>query len=78
MTFIEARVIDATHLELETPLDVPLNRKVMVSVARMDEETNERAQWLAASEDTLRNAYGNSEPDYSLDMLQERNPDFSK
>lgn len=78
MTFMEARVIDATHLELETPLDLPLDRKILVSVARMDEEASDRAQWRAASEDTLRAAYGSSEPEYSLDMIQEQNLDFSK
>ncbi len=72
MAVVEAKVVDETHLELAEPIGLPAGRNVVLSVA----EADERAQWLAASEDSLRAAYGQDEPEYSLDMLKERNPEF--
>ncbi len=76
MTVLEARMVDATHLELSEPVDLPPGRKLVISVVEADEEFDERKQWLAASEDNLRAAYADSEPDYSLDLLRDRNPEF--
>ncbi len=76
MTVLEARMVDATHLELSEPVDLPPGRKLVISVVEADEEFDERRQWLAASEDNLRAAYNDSEPDYSLDLLRDRNPEF--
>lgn len=33
-------------------------------------------RWLAAAESGLQAAYGDTEPEYSLDMLKEINPEF--
>jgi hypothetical protein len=77
MSAIRARVIDATHLELSSPLDLPLGHKVVISVTEVPED-DERPQWLAASADSLRSAYGDSEPEYSLALLKERNPGFGR
>lgn len=78
MTILEARMIDATHLELSEPVDLPPGRKLVVSVVEVGEEYDERSQWLAASESTLRAAYSDSEPDYSLELLKDRNPEFER
>ncbi len=78
MTVLEARMVDATHLELAEPVDLPPGRKLVVSVVEAAEEPEERRQWLAASEAALEAAYSDSEPDYSLDLLKERNPEFAR
>ncbi len=75
MTVLEARMIDATHLELSEPVDLPPGRKLVVSVVEADESCGERQQWLAASEAGLQDAYGDSEPDYSVDLIKEPNPE---
>lgn len=75
MAVIQARVLDTTHLELLDPIGLPEGAHVVVSVAHVDQD-EERASWLAASQYGLEAAYGDDEPDYSLEMLKEENPDF--
>lgn len=75
---LQARVVDATHLELTEPIDLPQGQSILVAVTEVTEEPEERRQWLAASETTLQAAYGDSEPDYSLDLLKERNPEYER
>jgi hypothetical protein len=72
---IQARVIDTTHLELLKPIDLPEGAHVSVSLADADLD-NEHAQWLAVSQEALQAAYGDDEPEYSLDLLREANPEF--
>ena len=49
---------------------------MLVSVAESADKDAERQQWLAASAESLRAAYGESEPDYSASMVKESNPDY--
>ena len=77
MTILQARILDSTHLELLEPVDLPRGREITVTVSDRDETIDdERTQWHAASANGLADAYGPSEPEYSFDMLKERNPDF--
>ncbi len=76
MVLVKAKVVDSTHLELSRPIGVDQGRTVFVSVAESLERDVERQQWLAASSDTLRAAYDESEPDYTPSMVRERNPDY--
>lgn len=78
MTVLEARMLDSTHLELSQPVDLPAGRRLVVSLVEADEELDDRQQWLAASADTLSAAYSDSEPEYSLDLLKERNPEYDR
>ena len=78
MTVLEARMIDATHLELSEPVDLPTGQKLVVSVVEANESFDERSQWLAASEAALQGAYSDSEPDYSLDQIKEPNPEYDR
>jgi hypothetical protein len=76
MVLVEARVVDATHLELARPIGTRRGGKVFVSVAEAGEKDAERQEWLAASSDRLGAAYADSEPDYTPSMLRESNPDY--
>ncbi len=78
MTDLEARMVDPTHLELSEPVDLPRGSKLVVSVVEADDGAEDRQQWLAASAVTLQAAYSDSEPDYSLDLLKERNPEYER
>lgn len=40
------------------------------------DQDDEHAQWLGISQHALRAAYGDDEPEYSLDMIKEANPEF--
>lgn len=76
MVVVDARVVDSTHLELAKPIDAPSGGNALVSLAVPGETDDERADWLKASEPGLAADYGNSEPEYSVDMVKEPNPDF--
>jgi len=76
MVLVQAKVVDATHLELAEPIAGPLGRKVLVSVAESTGEDTDREQWLRVSVEGLRSAYGDSEPEYSPGMVRERNPEY--
>ena len=78
MTVLEARMVDATHLELSEPVDLPPGRKLVVSVVAADEDFDERRQWSTVSEASLQTAYSDSEPDYSLDLIKKRNLEYER
>ncbi len=76
MTVLAARMVDATHLELAEPIDLPPGRRLVVSVLEAAELVDDRKEWLAASGETLRAAYSDSELEYSLDLIKEPNPEY--
>ncbi len=76
MVLIEAKVMDATHLELTKPITAKRGKKVFVVVAESAEQDAERREWLEGSAATLCSAYGDSEPDYTPDMVRESNQDY--
>ena len=78
MTVLEARMVDATHLELSEPIDLPPGRRLVVSGLEADEQVEERQGWLAASEESFLAAYSDSEPEYSLDLVKEPNPEYDR
>ncbi|MCX7016176.1 MAG: hypothetical protein NTW86_27060 [Candidatus Sumerlaeota bacterium] len=78
MVFVEAKVLDATHLELSSPIAAPSGRIVLVTVAEAEPADDERREWLAFSAQSLQSAYGPSEPDYTADMIRESNPEYGK
>ena len=73
----QARVVDATHLELSRPIAAPSGGTVLVSVAGSGEEGDERLQWLATSAEALQSAYDESEPIYTPSMVREPNPEYA-
>ncbi len=76
MVFVEAKVIDSTHLELVKPIATPRGRKVLVSVAEPTGEDEERGDWFSLAAQGLQSAYGESEPEYVPSMVKEPNPEF--
>ena len=76
MVVVEARVMDATHLELAKPIDTRPGEKVVVSLLDPTLEDSERDAWLSNSCGTLASAYGDSEPEYNHGMIKEPNPEY--
>lgn len=65
---------DGTHILLDQKVALKPNAKLLVVVLPENEE--EREEWTQVSLSGLTRAYGNSEPEYSLDMVKEPNPDY--
>jgi hypothetical protein len=78
MVMVEARVVDATHLELTRPIDTPPGEKVVVSLLDPAHEDKDRDSWLALSLATLTSACGDTEPEYTAGMIKEPNPEFGR
>lgn len=78
MVVVEARVVDATHLELTRPIDTPPGGKVIVSLLDPAREDSERDAWLSVSRSALESAYGDSEPEYTQGMIREPNPEYGR
>jgi hypothetical protein len=78
MIVVEARVMDATHLELKQPIDTPSGGKVVVSVVDPAKGDTERDEWLSLSLGMLASSYGDSEPEYTVGMIKEPNPEYGQ
>ncbi len=76
MVLVQANVLDSTHLELATPIRTGRGGKVFVVITDPAIVDSERKQWLDGASEMLRNAYGDSEPEYTPSMVRESNPDY--
>ncbi len=76
MVMIEAKVMDATHIELSEPIGVDQGKRIFVAVADSTSPDSERWQWIRAGEGGLLTAYGDAEPEYTPAMVSERNPAY--
>ena len=65
---------DGTQILLDEPYDLAPNTKLVVSVIYMKDE--EREDWTRFSLTNLERAFGDDEPEYSLDSIKEANPNY--
>jgi len=63
---------DGKQILLDEPYELAPNTKLVVSVIEMQDE--ERQDWTRFSLANLERAYGDDEPEYSLDLIKEANP----
>ena len=63
---------DGEHIVLDEPFSLPLNAPLAVTVLSPStaEHDSERAEWAALSAQSLARAYGDDEPEYTLDDLK--------
>ncbi len=76
MQMIESQVIDATHLELFQPIQMPPHSRIVVAVMASDDILDEREAWFKFAAEQFQVAYAENEPEYSLDMIRETNPEY--
>ncbi len=76
MVFVQAKFLDPTHLELDKPIASGHGSYVFVVVTESTDPDAERHQWLEGSSESLQDAYGDSEPEYTPSMVREINPDY--
>jgi len=65
---------DGERICLDEPFDLEPNTKLIVTVLPKQEPDSEHEGWLILSGQRLEDAYGEDEPEYSLDLLKEVNP----
>jgi hypothetical protein len=76
MESIEARVVDARHLELASAIALPSGSLVRVIVGIADGKGGLQDDWRRYGMERLSQAYGNDEPDYPVSCVREPNPGY--
>lgn len=56
---------------------LPMHNKQVRVVLLIEEGEQERKDWMRASITRLNEAYGEGEPEYTLDMIKEPNPKYN-
>lgn len=64
---------EAIQLYMDGPIELEPDNSLTVAVPNDDED---RKDWLRLSALGLENAYGEDEPEYSLDLIKEPNLEF--
>ena len=72
---VEAKVIDPCHLKLEEPTQIPPGSKVLITIEQA-EGVSEEQGWYFLAAQALELAYDEDEPEYSLELVKEYNPDY--
>jgi hypothetical protein len=65
---------DGRQILLDEPYELAPNTKLVVSVIQM--QSDEPEDWTRFSLANLERAYGNDEPEYSLELIKEANPKY--
>jgi hypothetical protein len=65
---------DGQVLRPDEPLELQPNTRVRVTIELVDDD--ERVAWTSFSAQGLAAAYGEDEPEYSLDQIKEPNPEY--
>ncbi len=67
---------DGNQILLDEPCELEPDTKLIVTVLPKDNSDGEREAWLRLSMKKLEDAYGQDEPEYSLDLIKEANPEY--
>jgi hypothetical protein len=67
---------DGKRICLDEPFDLKPNARLIVTVLPTQESRGEHKDWLRLSGRRLEDAYGENEPEYSPDMIREKNPGY--
>ena len=67
---------DGERICLDEPFDLKRDTKLIETILPRQELDNEHESWLLLSGQRLENAYGENEPEYSLKLIKEVNPDY--
>ena len=69
---------DGEQIRLDEPFKLEPGTKLIVTVLPKHQPDSELADWLGLSKRGLENAYGEVDPDYSLDSIKEPNPKYER
>ena len=67
---------DGKQILLDEPIELQPGTRLLVTIVSPSE--TEREEWLSYSMQLLGRAYGNDEPEYSLGLIKEHNPEYAE
>jgi len=69
---------DGKTIILDAPFELHPMDRLLVTVLKSESESNERKDWIDSSLSQLNKAYSDDEPEYTLSMVKEPNPEYKK
>ncbi|MBA3320639.1 MAG: hypothetical protein H0T45_04220 [Pyrinomonadaceae bacterium] len=66
---------DGNQILLDEPFELEPNVELIITVLPKPSD-EEREEWARLSLESLARAYGEDEPEYSLDSIKEANPEY--
>lgn len=66
---------DGKQILLDDPFELEPNTELVVTIINKS-LNEEREDWARVSLESLARAYSDDEPDYSLDLIKEANPEY--
>lgn len=66
---------DGNQILLDEPFELEPNVELIITVLPKASD-EEREDWAQLSLESLARAYGDDEPEYSLDLIKEANPEY--
>ena len=69
---------DGDKIVLDEPFDMEPNTRLIVTVLPEESSESERVDWANLAMESLERAYGDDEPEYTLDMIKEFNPEYKR
>ena len=68
---------DGEQIRLDEPCQLAPDTQLLVVVVPSKSPDGKSEDWVLLSRQGLENAYGEQEPEYSLDDIKESNPDYA-
>lgn len=69
---------DGKAIILDAPFKLESDTKLLVTVLRSGNHAEEKDEWNVSSSLQLNKAYSEDEPEYSLSLVKEPNPEYKK
>ena len=69
---------DGERIHLDEPCLLEPDTPLLVIVLQKQDDADDHADWIRLSQQAFANAYGEDEPEYSLDTIREPNPDYAR
>jgi hypothetical protein len=68
---------DGKQILLDEPFELEPDAKLIITVTVLPKSfVEEREDWARLASGGLERAYGDDEPEYSLDLIKEANPEY--
>ncbi|HJQ71362.1 MAG TPA: hypothetical protein VKA70_20455 [Blastocatellia bacterium] len=68
---------DGSQILLDEPFELEPNTELLITILPKSSD-EERDGWAQLSLESLARAYGEAEPEYSLDLIKEVNPEYER
>lgn len=68
---------DGEHIRLDEPCQLAPDTELLIVIMPKQPPDGEDEDWVRLSSQRLESAYGEQEPEYSLDAIKEWNPDYA-